>query len=135
MAPEPSFTDNERVAQLVKDNAGSILDYFVRRVPDREDAADLLGETLVVVWRKVGSVPDDPGEARMWIFGVARPVLSQGWRSRARRRALTDKLAQHLAELVPAMTGITPPMCVLRSPRSRRSIRRSSVWSIGMASH
>lgn len=95
-------TNEERVAQLVKDHAGSLLDYFVRRVPDREDAADLLGETLVVVWRKARSVPTDPVEARMWMFGVARRVLSQGWRSRARRRALTDKLAQHLAELAPA---------------------------------
>lgn len=81
MAADHVPTNNERVAQLVKDHAGSILDYFIRRVPDREDAADLLGETLVVVWRKVRSVPADPGEARMWMFGVARRVLSQGWRS------------------------------------------------------
>jgi len=102
MATEPAFTDNERVAQLMKDHAGSILDYFIRRVPDREDAADLLGETLIVVWRKVRSVPADPGEARMWMYGVARRVLSQNWRSGARRRALTDKLAQHLTEMAPA---------------------------------
>lgn len=102
MAADHVPTNSERVGQLVKDHAGSILDYFIRRVPDREDAADLLGETLVVVWRKVRSVPADPGEARMWMFGVARRVLSQGWRSRARRRALTDKLAQHLTEMAPA---------------------------------
>lgn len=100
-ALETATTNEQRVAQLVKDHAGSLLDYFVRRVPDREDAADLLGETLVVVWRKVRSVPSDPVEARMWMFGVARRVLSQGWRSRARRRALTDKLAQHLTVLAP----------------------------------
>ena len=101
-APETAVTNDERVAQLVKDHAGSLLDYLVRRVPDREDAADLLGETLVVVWRKVRSVPSDPIEARMWMFGIARRVLSQSWRSRARRHALTDKLAHHLAELAPA---------------------------------
>ncbi len=101
-APELAATDDERVAQLVTDHAGSLLDYFVRRVPDREDAADLLGETLVVVWRKVRSVPADPIEARMWMFGIARRILSQSWRSRARRHALTDKLAHHLAQLAPA---------------------------------
>ncbi len=95
------MTNDERVARLVKDHAGALLDYFVRRVPDREDAADLLGETLVVVWRKARSVPSDAVEARMWMFGIARRVLSQGWRSRARRHALTNKLARHLAELAP----------------------------------
>lgn len=100
-APEPAVTNDERVARLVKDHAGALLDYFVRRVPDREDAADLLGETLVVVWRKARSVPSDAVEARMWMFGIARRVLSQGWRSRARRHALTNKLARHLAELAP----------------------------------
>lgn len=101
-APEPAVTNDERVAQLVKDHAGSLLDYFIRRMPEREDAADLLGETLVVVWRKARSIPSDPVEARMWMFGIARRVLSQGWRSHARRHALTKRLAQHLAESVPA---------------------------------
>ncbi len=101
-AAENAVTNDERVGQLVKDHAGPLLDYFVRRVPDREDAADLLGETLVVVWRKVRSVPSDPIEARMWMFGIARRILSQSWRSRARRHALSEKLAHHLAGRAPA---------------------------------
>ncbi|MEV7692319.1 sigma-70 family RNA polymerase sigma factor [Microbacterium sp. NPDC089189] len=84
------------MAAAVRRESGALLDYFVRRTPVREDAADLLGETLVVVWRKARSLPVDPTEARMWMFGIARRVLSQNHRSGTRRRALAERLADHL---------------------------------------
>lgn len=95
-------TQAERVADLVGREAGALLDYFVRRTDQREDAADLLGETLMIVWRRVDVVPADPTEARMWIFGVARRVLSQGRRTNGRRRALTEKLTGYLHDVPPA---------------------------------
>lgn len=94
--PPDAETQAERIARFVKAEAGPLLDYFSRRTDNREDAADLLGETLIVIWRKARVVPTDQIEARMWMFGVARRVLSQGRRSGIRRRALTEKLAQHL---------------------------------------
>lgn len=83
------------VRAFVEREAPSILDYFGRRVPSA-DAADLLGETLVVVARKTGSIPSDELHARMWLFGVARKVLSTHRRSATRRIALADKLRLEL---------------------------------------
>jgi RNA polymerase sigma-70 factor, ECF subfamily len=90
---EPARLD---VRAFVEREAPSILDYFGRRVPSA-DAADLLGETLVVVARRIGSIPSDELNARMWLFGVARKVLSTHRRSATRRTALADKLRLELA--------------------------------------
>lgn len=86
------------VERLVEDLAPDLLNYFVRRVHVAADAADLLGETLMVIARKPGAVPEDADEARLWVFGVARKTLSTGRRSTSRRSALVQKLGEQLAD-------------------------------------
>lgn len=85
------------VEAFVQRESGSVLDYFHRRCPNGEDAADLLGETLVVVWRRRSVIPADPLQARMWLFGIARKVLNGNRRSHRRRAALTARLGDELA--------------------------------------
>lgn len=92
--PVPNITaDAERIASVVRREAPALLAYFERRSTPH-DAADLLGETLLVAWRRVSSVPADDQEARMWLFGVARRVLMTSRRSGVRRQALTDRLRE-----------------------------------------
>ena len=91
-----SATSALNVPAFVEREAPALLDYFGRRVP-AEDAADLLGETLVVVWRRVNVIPNDETRARMWLYGVARKVLSGHRRSTRRQTALADKLKLELA--------------------------------------
>ena len=79
-------------AALVEREAPALLAYFGRRVASADDAADLLGDTLVVAWRKAASVPRSETEARMWLYGVARRVLSTHRRTLARRGALEEKV-------------------------------------------
>ena len=86
------------VVGLVEREAPRLLDYFARRVHHREDAADLLGDTLVVVWRRESSIPVDEVHARMWLYGVARKVLSSQRRSSTRRNALAERLRESIAE-------------------------------------
>jgi RNA polymerase sigma-70 factor (ECF subfamily) len=86
-----------RVSAFTHEHAPSLLDYFARRVEPVEDAADLVGETLLVVWRKAASMPSDEREARMWLFGIARKVLSTYWRGRRRRAALSSRLRAEIA--------------------------------------
>lgn len=69
----------------------ALVRYFQRRV-ECDDAPDLLGETLLVVWRRVDDLPDDPERARMWLFGVARGVLLNYFRGERRRLALVDRI-------------------------------------------
>jgi RNA polymerase sigma-70 factor (ECF subfamily) len=85
---------------LIEHAAPDVLAYFERRVRDREDAADLLGETLLVAWRRADIVPREDQQGRMWLFGVARGVLSNHVRGVRRRLKLADALRDQLAHLV-----------------------------------
>jgi RNA polymerase sigma factor (sigma-70 family) len=79
------------IEHALRESAGDLLGYLQRRIgPD--DAPDLLGETMVVAWRRVGDLPADPERARMWLFGVARTVLLNHRRGERRRWALADRL-------------------------------------------
>jgi RNA polymerase sigma-70 factor (ECF subfamily) len=88
---------NDEVTSLVQANTGALLKYFLRRVDRREDAADLLGETLLAVWRRADSVPRDADTARMWMYGVAANVLNNARRASRRRSRLADRLRDELA--------------------------------------
>jgi RNA polymerase sigma-70 factor (ECF subfamily) len=83
--------------QTVRREAPALLAYLGRRTADPADAADLLGDVLVVIWRRIDAMPPDVAAARMWMFGIARKVLAGGYRSARRRQALTDRLRQELS--------------------------------------
>ena len=57
--------------ELYEENARDLLAYAQRRVPVAEDAADLVAETYLIAWRRIGEVPRGD-EARLWLYGVAR---------------------------------------------------------------
>lgn len=76
------------------DSAVDLLAYLQRRV-GLDDAPDLLGETMVVAWRRVAELPADPERARMWLFGIARGTLLNHARGERRRWALADRIRHH----------------------------------------
>lgn len=86
----------EDAERLLTETAPDLLAYFRRRVADPEDAADLVNDTVVAAWRAVTRIPRDQEQARMWLFGVARNTLRHHGRTRARRDALTTRLALSL---------------------------------------
>ena len=71
-----------------------LLAYFLRRVDGSCDAADLLAEVFLVVWRRLDDVPND--EAAPWLFGVARRVLANHRRGVRRSDGLAVKLRSTL---------------------------------------
>lgn len=83
--------------KLVQQLAPDLLNYFLRRVGDPADAADLLGDTMLVICRRSRSIPVDQSEARLWAFGVARKTLSGRRRATRRRTALQERLRTELS--------------------------------------
>lgn len=81
--------------------APDLLAYFERRVDNREDAADLLGETLLQAWTRKDNLPQDPERQRMWLFTIARNVLSNHRRATGRRLQLVDNLKAVLRTVAP----------------------------------
>ncbi len=80
----------------VRANAADLLNYLERRVDVRADAADALGDALLAAWRRRASLPSDPEQARMWLFGIARNTLLNSKRTTARRGAVVQRLRDHL---------------------------------------
>ena len=81
---------------VLRANQADILAYLVRRVDNREDAADLFGDTYLIAWRRRRSMPTEPEAARKWLFVVARNTLLNHYRSNRRRGDLTESLRSEL---------------------------------------
>jgi len=75
--------------------------YAVRRT-DPATARDVAAETFLVAWRRLASVPAEPGTAP-WLYAVARRVLANTERSRGRAERTAAKLLTEpeAADLVP----------------------------------
>lgn len=102
MAPGQIETDalgqelaQARFAKLYREEGRAILEYALRRVEEREDAADVVAETFLVAWRRLGEVPLGGG-ARLWLYGVARLTLANLHRAERRRTRLGRRLAETL---------------------------------------
>ena len=65
---------------------------FVQRRVDPDRAEDVVADAFLVVWRRLEDVPGEAGDARAWIFGVARNILLNAQRGEQRRQALGVRL-------------------------------------------
>lgn len=104
-----------RFSRLYRVHGREVLAYALRRVEDREDAADVLAETFLVAWRRLGEVPGDP-EAKLWLYGVARRVIANLQRTERRRSRLAQRLGESLrAELAAGPASRGEAAAVLRA--------------------
>ncbi len=83
--------DRGRLTNALEAASADLLAYLQRRV-GLDDAPDLLGETMVAAWRRVGDLPADPERARMWLFGIARTTVLNHARGERRRWALANRI-------------------------------------------
>ena len=67
-----------------------VVRYAVRRTPD--GAEDIAAEAFAVAWRRWDEVPAAAGEARAYLFGIARRLILAAHGDRARQGALAVRL-------------------------------------------
>jgi RNA polymerase sigma-70 factor (ECF subfamily) len=67
------------------------LQRYRRRRTDATTADDVLGDVLLVMWRRVDEIP--PDAELPWCYGVARGCLANAVRSDQRRLRLVSRLA------------------------------------------
>lgn len=79
-----------RFRVLYRRHQPDVLAYFLRRL-GRDDAVEATADVFLAVWRRLDAVPAD-GEARPWLFGVARNVLRNRRRSSRRLRRLMARI-------------------------------------------
>ncbi|MFD0759502.1 RNA polymerase sigma factor [Arthrobacter ulcerisalmonis] len=110
-----------RVENATREHAPALLAYFARRVDQPHDAADLLAETLLVLWRRASALPVEDTEVRPWMFGIGRNVLMHYRRRALRQRAISDKLRSILSA--------TPAPASLTLPNTTRSTEPLRHWT------
>src|SRR6188472_1163219 len=104
-----------RFGRLYREQGRAILAYALRRAGDPEDAADVVAETFLVAWRRLGEVPNGE-EARLWLYAVARRALANQHRAARRRTRLGERLAESLrTELATHPTPSAEAADVLRA--------------------
>jgi RNA polymerase sigma-70 factor (ECF subfamily) len=82
--PPSARSDLER---LYRSEVGVITAYFARRSRDPETVADLTADTFVEAMRSFGSFDPVKGEARAWLFAIARRVEARHWEGSGREQA------------------------------------------------
>ena len=110
----------------------SLLAYALRRVEQPADAADVVAETFLVAWRRSGEIPPG-GEARLWLYGVARRVLANHHRGGRRRQRLGERLRHRLAAGVADPGDEVPQRLAVRAALARlgdldREVLTLSAW-------
>jgi RNA polymerase sigma-70 factor, ECF subfamily len=110
---EPTTAPREREARFreVYDAVYVDLLRFVRRRVHPTHAEDVVGDVMLVAWRRLDDLPADVSDARAWLFGVARKTLQNA----RRREDRHDAVAVRQAELQPwADAGAHPDLVAHR---------------------
>ena len=91
MVAEPDAGRRLRFERVVGSVYEPLQRYLLRRT-DAATADDVLGDVLLVLWRRLEDVPD--GEPLPWAYGVARGCLANARRSAARQERLVERIAR-----------------------------------------
>lgn len=97
VTPDGKPTADEWATEVIRSNGTDLLAYLARRTSHTDDAADMLANVMLVIWKRRGSIPRGASEARMWSFGVARNALRDYRRQGVRRSRLAEALRTSLA--------------------------------------
>ena len=128
-------TEEERFRSLYDQHAPAVYRFFLRRVEEESAAQDCTADTFLVAWRRLDDVPG--GERTLpWLYGVARHVLQNHYRSNTRSRKLFLRLGWLRSDVEPTPEGVvlrrTEDRAVLDALRHLRpedqEILRLSVW-------
>jgi RNA polymerase sigma factor (sigma-70 family) len=119
-----------RFSRLYRDHEREILRYALRRSDGPEDAAEVVTETFLVAWRRLGDVPLGD-EARLWLYATARRVLANQRRGVKRRTRLAERLRDELRRQIPVQLP-TERRGVIEALAEMRDGDRELLMLVGM---
>jgi RNA polymerase sigma factor (sigma-70 family) len=96
----------ERFEAAYRELYEPICGYALRRVPQPEDAAEVIAETFATLWRRFDRCPQGE-QLRPWLYGVARRVIANQRRGERRRSALAERLVANFD--APAFEALVGP--------------------------
>ena len=93
MSDQPRPPDREpRFTSLFHATYADLLRFVQRRVQPAV-AEDVVAESFLVAWRRLDELPQQPNDARAWLFGIGRGVILNAHRGAQRQQALAVRLA------------------------------------------
>jgi RNA polymerase sigma-70 factor (ECF subfamily) len=100
------------------------LQRFLLRRTDPATADDVLGDVLLVLWRRLDDVPEDA--ALPWAYGVARGCLANARRAAARQERLVRRVAAERADQADDDARLADALAAL--PDDDRELLRLWAW-------
>jgi RNA polymerase sigma-70 factor (ECF subfamily) len=89
----PGGDAEERFRDLYETTYDDLTRFAQRRVHPSY-AEDLAAETMLTAWRRLDHLPAQRGDARAWLFGIARNLMLNAQRGERRRGALEVRIAE-----------------------------------------
>lgn len=126
MASEP---DRRSRFQEIAEEVSDPLQRYLRRRALPSDADDALSEVMLTVWRRLDDAPPDP---LPWCYAIARRVLSNQRRGRARHLRLVSRMeAEPRQTAVPdhAETGPDPELAAALAALSEDDQEVLRLWA------
>ena len=121
--------DRARFEAMFRTHYDAVLRYAVRRL-GTSAAPDVVEETFLVAWRRLGDLPDN---ALPWLYATARNVIANEVRRQQRERALGERLAtparprsDDLGDLIAERLAVTTAFRHL--PERDREVLRLVEW-------
>ncbi len=99
--------------------------YALRRARTREDALDVVSETMLTAWRRLDEIPEGP-QRLPWVFGVARRVLANHYRAAGRQERLVTRAAQDPPGAAPQLDLVHEALHALQP--DQREILTLAAW-------
>ncbi len=103
---------------------------FLARRTDAVTADDVLSEVLMVCWRRLEAVPEQP---LPWLYGVARLQLRNAERSSRRRERLAARVAEELQQPGPPDGAAVRDALALLRPQDAELLRLWAWEGLGPA--
>ena len=120
---DPDLARRRRFERVVAEVYEPLQRYLLRRT-DRASADDVLGDVLLVLWRRLDDVPD---EAPLpWAYAVARRCLANARRSADRQERLVERLAAQRPAGEPEDEPLTAALAALAE--DDRELLRLWAW-------
>lgn len=123
-----------RFRRLYDESYEALFAYALRRCREASEAHDVVADTFLVLWRRLTDAPPD-AEVQLWLYGIARRVLSNRQRSATRGDRLVARLGQITREatdteaLIEQRAAATALMRSLaRLPEDEREILLLAAW-------